>query len=60
MMLDVMNRARSLADVGSLPKFHPLTGDLRGHHAITITGNWRVIFRMEGQDIYDVDYRDYH
>jgi proteic killer suppression protein len=31
-----------------------------GHHAITITGNWRVIFRMEGQDIYDVDYRDYH
>jgi proteic killer suppression protein len=60
LMLDVMNRAKSLTDIASLTGFHPLGGDLRGHHAVTVTGNWRVIFRMEEQDIYDVDYRDYH
>jgi proteic killer suppression protein len=60
LMLDVLNRAEALSDVASLSGFHPLSGALRGRYAVTVTGNWRVIFRMEGADIHDVDYRDYH
>jgi toxin HigB-1 len=60
MILDVMHRAESLADVASLPGFHPLAGDLRGLYAISITRNWRLVFGMLDQDIYDVDYKDYH
>ena len=40
--------------------FHPLIGDLQGHFAVKVSGNWRVTFRMENGDVYDVDYDDYH
>ncbi|MEQ9440490.1 MAG: type II toxin-antitoxin system RelE/ParE family toxin [Cyclobacteriaceae bacterium] len=39
---------------------HQLTGNLKGHQAVKVSGNWRVIFRFENGDAYDVDYDDYH
>lgn len=39
---------------------HPLKGELKGHWAITVSGNWRMIFTFEGTDAILVDYRDYH
>lgn len=39
---------------------HPLKGDLKGHWALTVNGNWRVVFTFEGTDAVLVDYRDYH
>ena len=39
---------------------HPLKGRLKGFWSITISGNWRIIFRFEEGDIYDVDPVDYH
>lgn len=39
---------------------HALSGRLRGFFAITVNGNWRIIFRFDGEDIADVDYVDYH
>lgn len=39
---------------------HPLAGDLKGHWAITVNGNWRVVFSFEGADAVLVDYCDYH
>jgi proteic killer suppression protein len=39
---------------------HQLKGDLKGHWAITVNGNWRMIFTFEGADVILVDYRDYH
>lgn len=39
---------------------HPLKGDLRGHWAVTVNGNWRLIFAFDGTDAILVDYRDYH
>lgn len=41
-------------------RLHSLTGDLKGHWAITVNGNWRVVFTFEGEDAVLVDYRDYH
>ncbi len=29
-------------------------------YAVTVSGNWRVIFRFENDDVLDVDYLDYH
>ncbi len=34
--------------------------DLRGHWAVSISGNWRVTFRFEGNNAVDVNYIDYH
>ena len=41
-------------------RLHPLTGALKGFWSISVTGNWRLIFRFEDGDVYDVDYLDYH
>ena len=39
---------------------HPLKGELKGHWALTVNGNWRVVFAFEGQNAVRVDYRDHH
>ncbi|MFA5631448.1 MAG: type II toxin-antitoxin system RelE/ParE family toxin [Porticoccaceae bacterium] len=39
---------------------HPLTGKLEGHYAVSVNGNWRLIFAFEGENVVLVDYRDYH
>jgi proteic killer suppression protein len=41
-------------------RLHPLKGDMKGYWAVSVSGNWRVVFRFEAQDSYDVDYVDYH
>lgn len=45
-----------------LPGFrlHPLKGALKGHYAVSVSGNWRVAFRFEAGHALDVDYLDYH
>ena len=46
----------------NLPGFrlHELKGPLKGHYAVSVSGNWRVIFRFEDGMAVDVDYKDYH
>lgn len=39
---------------------HPLKGDLAGHWAVAVSGNWRLTFGFGGEDAVDVDYQDYH
>ena len=39
---------------------HPLKGELKGHWALTVNGNWRLVFSFAGEDAVLVDYRDYH
>jgi toxin HigB-1 len=41
-------------------RLHPLKGTLKGHWAISVSGNWRVTFRFEDGHVVDVDYLDYH
>jgi proteic killer suppression protein len=41
-------------------RLHALGGNLAGHYAITVDGNWRLTFKFEGEDAVLVDYRDYH
>ncbi|MBI3143696.1 MAG: type II toxin-antitoxin system RelE/ParE family toxin [Pseudogulbenkiania sp.] len=41
-------------------KLHPLKGDLQGHWAVWVNGNWRLTFTFRGTDAEIVDYQDYH
>ena len=56
-----LDEASKLSDV-DLPgyRLHPLKGDLRGIWSISISRNWRIVFRFEDGDVYDVDLVDYH
>ncbi len=40
--------------------FHSLKGNYKGYYAVKVSGNWRLIFRFENENAYDVDYLDYH
>ena len=41
-------------------RLHPLKGDLKGFGSVTVRANWRIIFRLEGADTFDVELIDYH
>lgn len=41
-------------------KLHPLTGALKDHWAVSISGNWRMTFTFDNGDAILVDYQDYH
>lgn len=45
-----------------LPGFrlHPLKGDRAGYWAVSVSGNWRIVFRFDGVHARDVDLVDYH
>lgn len=60
-LLAVLDRARQPEDM-NLPGFrlHLLTGELKGFWSVIVRANWRVIFRFQDGDAYDVDLIDYH
>ncbi len=41
-------------------RLHPLKGEFRGFWSVTISGNWRIVFRFEDGAALDVDLTDYH
>ncbi len=45
-----------------LPRYrlHALKGELKGYWSVTVKANWRIIFRFDGGDVYDVELIDYH
>ncbi len=60
-ILAVLDRSQGPEDM-NLPGFHlhELKGRLRGHYAVSVSGNWRMTFRFEDGSAVDVDYVDYH
>ena len=61
LILTALNTARKPRDMG-LPGLglHSLRGNLAGFWSVAVSGNWRVVFRFDGNDATDVDYGDYH
>jgi proteic killer suppression protein len=39
---------------------HQLKGNRKGTWAVSVSGNWRVTFKIQSGDIFDVNYEDYH
>jgi proteic killer suppression protein len=61
--LDLMDGADSVADLQGAQGFHQLKGDRDGWCAMSVSGNWRLVFRFEkgeSGDIEGVDFLDYH
>jgi toxin HigB-1 len=59
-----LETAETLEQVGRFPgwKLHPLKGELKEFRSLTVTGNWRLIFRYdrETNTATDIDLIDYH
>lgn len=61
LVLSVLDVAARVEDLDQ-PAFrlHALRGDLKGRWAVTVRANWRITFRFESGDAFDVDFLDYH
>jgi proteic killer suppression protein len=67
-VVDKIERILTLLDAADRPEaldlpgmaFHPLKGDLKGFYAVTVRANWRLIYRFENGNAYDVSLVDYH
>ena len=41
-------------------RLHPLKGNRKGTWAVKVSGNWRITFKIQNGDVFDVNYEDYH
>ncbi|MBC8328499.1 MAG: type II toxin-antitoxin system RelE/ParE family toxin [Planctomycetes bacterium] len=60
--LDMLEAACSLSDLRVPPsnRLESLAGDLAGFFSIRINRRWRLVFRFDGEDTWDVAILDYH
>jgi proteic killer suppression protein len=60
--LDSLNGAASMLDLRSPPGNHleARAGDMKGLHSIRVNDQWRLVFRWQGHDAWDVRLTDYH
>ena len=60
--LRMINNAVSLNDlrVPSANRLEKLTGDRAGQYSVRINDQWRICFRWEGNDAYEMEITDYH
>jgi proteic killer suppression protein len=67
-LVEAVERILTALDSASTPealnipryRLHALKGDLKGVWSVTVRANWRIIFRFEGTDVFDVELIDYH
>lgn len=61
-ILTVLDTIKTLEPLKQIPgyKLHSLGGKFKGFWSITITGNYRIIFRFDNENVFDIDYLDYH
>jgi toxin HigB-1 len=61
LQLFALDNAKRPGDVNALGwRLHPLTGELKDHWAVWVSGNWRLTFGFDGEDVILVDYQDHH
>ena len=62
LILTALSTATTLQDMMDLKalRCHPLKGDRQGEYSLEVNGNWRVVFKLEEPNVFDVDLEDYH
>lgn len=60
--LETVNAATVVDDLKVPPgnQLHPLEGDRHGQFSISVNDQWRICFRFEDGDAFDVEFCDYH
>ena len=61
-MLVAIDTANAVEEIGLFPgwRLHRLKGNLADYWSLTVSSNWRVVFRFEQGEAYDLDLVDYH
>jgi proteic killer suppression protein len=58
----ILDAAETLADLRVPPgnRLEKLSGNRAGQHSVRVNDQWRICFRWENGDAYDVEIVDYH
>jgi proteic killer suppression protein len=61
-ILTVLITASDMTEVNGPPgwRIHQLSGDRGGVWSVSVSGNWRITFRLENDEIVQLDLEDYH
>ena len=60
--LDMVDAAGAIFDLSAPPgnRLEALRGELAGFHSIRVNQQWRIVFRWEDGNAYEVRLTDYH
>ncbi len=60
--MEYINLATSINDLKVPPsnRLHELSGERKGQYSISVNAQWRICFRYQGGDAFDVELTDYH
>ena len=61
-MLDAIEQAGRIEQLAKFPgwRLHQLKGRRRREWRVWVTGNFRLTFRVDGEQVNDIDLEDYH
>jgi len=61
-ILSALEYADDLEQLKTIPawKLHQLKGSRAGDYSLSVTGNWRITFSIQGSFITDLNFEDYH
>ena len=60
-LLTALSTAKDERDMNAPSwNLHSLSGNLKEHWSVIVSGNWRITFRFDEGDVELVDYQDYH
>ena len=61
LILDLLDAATIIDDI-SFPgsRLHILEPKKENLWSVTVSGNWRIVFKFKNNNAYIVDYKDYH
>ena len=61
LILTILNAAIEINDLNFPGSgLHQLKGEFKDFWSVSVSGNWRIIFRFADRNVYDIDYVDYH
>ena len=58
----MLNNSRNIRDLRESPgnRLKKLKGNRNGQYSIRVNDQWRICFRWDGSDAWDVEITDYH
>jgi proteic killer suppression protein len=61
-ILGIIEAAPNVTRIATFPglRVHRLKGDLAAFWSVSVSGNWRIIFRVDAGEAFDLDLLDYH
>ncbi len=60
--MEYINLATNINDLKVPPsnRLHELSGERNGQYSISVNAQWRICFRYQDGDAFDVELTDYH